>query len=73
MGRYTDLFNHTESHEEVFTPTPVIESVEVSEPTVVEETEVFNPDAKDGDGDGIIQEGTPFERPVSQRKTRKKK
>lgn len=27
--------------------------------------ETFNPNAKDGDGDGIVQEGTPFERPVS--------
>jgi hypothetical protein len=24
----------------------------------------YNPDAKDGDGDGIVQEGTEFERPV---------
>lgn len=24
----------------------------------------FNPNAKDGDGDGLIQEGTPFERPI---------
>ena len=24
----------------------------------------FNPEATDGDGDGIIQEGTPFERPI---------
>ena len=26
--------------------------------------EGYNPDARDGDGDGIVQEGTPFERPV---------
>lgn len=26
----------------------------------------FNPEAKDGDGDGIIQEGTPFERPIEE-------
>ena len=25
----------------------------------------FNPDARDGDGDGIVQDSTPFERPVS--------
>ena len=24
----------------------------------------YNPDARDGDGDGIVQEGTPWERPV---------
>lgn len=25
----------------------------------------FNPNAKDGDGDGLVQENTPFERPKS--------
>ena len=24
----------------------------------------YNPTARDGDGDGIVQEGTPWERPV---------
>lgn len=24
----------------------------------------FKPDATDGDGDGLVQDGTPFERPV---------
>ena len=26
----------------------------------------FNPDAKDGDGDGIVQDGTKFERPIGE-------
>lgn len=26
----------------------------------------FNPDATDGDGDGLVQDGTPFERPVGE-------
>jgi hypothetical protein len=26
--------------------------------------EGYNPDARDGDGDGIVQEGTPWERPA---------
>ena len=26
--------------------------------------EGYNPDARDGDGDGIVQEGTPWERPL---------
>lgn len=26
----------------------------------------FNPEAKDGDGDGMVQDGTPFERPIEQ-------
>ena len=31
--------------------------------TVIKDVE-YNPDAIDGDGDGIVQEGTEFERPV---------
>jgi len=31
--------------------------------TVVKDVE-YNPNAVDGDGDGIVQEGTEFERPV---------
>ena len=30
---------------------------------IVKDSE-YNPDAVDGDGDGIVQEGTEFERPV---------
>jgi hypothetical protein len=26
----------------------------------------FNPEATDGDGDGMVQDGTPFERPIEQ-------
>lgn len=33
---------------------------DVSEP----QAEVFNPNARDGDGDGFVQDGTEFERPV---------
>lgn len=78
MGRFSDLFQEGTEKEEVFAPTSVVESVEVSTPelsapeAVAEETEVFNPNARDGDGDGLIQEGTPYERPVSERKTRKR-
>ena len=32
----------------------------------------YNPEARDGDNDGIIQEGTPFERPASVKTTRKR-
>jgi len=35
----------------------------VEEPTAP--LEGYNPNARDGDGDGIVQEGTPFERPAS--------
>jgi hypothetical protein len=52
--------------------------IRVEEPVVVEEetttteqtleekiTDGYNPDAIDGDGDGIVQEGTKWERPVN--------
>ena len=32
----------------------------------------YNENAKDRDGDGLVQEGTPFERPVSTKTARKK-
>lgn len=78
MGRFTDLFQEKQPTEEVFAPAPVAESVEVSVPVVevtelsapeevAEETEVFNPNARDGDGDGLVQEGTIHERPVPKR------
>lgn len=28
------------------------------------QAEVFKEDARDGDGDGFVQDGTPFERPA---------
>jgi hypothetical protein len=28
--------------------------------------DTFNPEARDGDNDGIVQEGTPFERPIEE-------
>ena len=69
MGRFTDLFQENQPAEEVFAPAPVAESVEISAPvfapeSVSEEREVFNPNARDADGDGFIQEGTIHERPV---------
>lgn len=79
MGRrFTDLFQESQQQEEVFAPSPVVESLEVFAPepsapeAVAEEKEVFNPTARDADGDGFIQEGTPYERPAPQRKTRKR-
>ena len=48
---------------------PVVEEV-VEEPVPTEQTleekiaDGYNPDARDGDGDGIVQEGTKWERPV---------
>ena len=41
---------------------PVVELL--VEPVV--EAEGFDPDAKDGDGDGFLQDGTPHQRPVEE-------
>lgn len=56
------------------TITPVVEEIEeeviepvVEESPVVEEV-AFDPNAKDIDGDGNVQDGTPFERPVEETK-----
>lgn len=38
----------------------VVEPTKPTKPTIA-----FNPDARDGDGDGLVQDGTIFERPVS--------
>ncbi len=49
-------------------PVAVVEPVKeepVVETPVVEEG--FDPDATDGDGDGFLQDGTPFQRPVEEK------
>lgn len=49
-------------------PVAVVEPVKeepVVEAPVVEEG--FDPDATDGDGDGFLQDGTPFQRPVEEK------
>jgi hypothetical protein len=49
---------------------PVVEPVK-EEPVVETPVEVvaegFDPDATDGDGDGFLQDGTPFQRPVEEK------
>ena len=49
-------------------PVAVVEPVKeepVVEAPIVEEG--FDPDATDGDGDGFLQDGTPFQRPVEEK------
>lgn len=49
-------------------PVAVVEPVKeepVVEAPVVEEG--FDPEATDGDGDGFVQDGTPFQRPVEEK------
>ena len=43
---------------------PVVEETIIEEPVV--EAEGFDPNAKDGDGDGFLQDGTPHQRPVEE-------
>ena len=59
----------TPEPEVVEEPTPEI----IPEPEIIEEpvepvveAEGFDPDAKDGDGDGLLQDGTPHQRPVEE-------
>jgi hypothetical protein len=46
---------------------------QIEEPVVKETPEItvdgveFKPDATDGDGDGFVQDGTPFQRPVKEK------
>lgn len=52
---------------------PIKEEPVVAEPVVEAPVEVavepegFDPDATDGDGDGFLQDGTPFQRPVEEK------
>ena len=50
------------------TETPVVEEPKVE--TIAEEPAIeegFDPDATDGDGDGFLQDGTKFQRPVEEK------
>ena len=66
MGRFSDFFTDLVEPTPEQEPAPVVEVV--SEPTPVG----YNPDARDGDNDGIVQEDTPFERPAPAKTTRKR-
>ena len=53
--------------EPVVTEEPIVveEPVVTEEPTLEEMVDSgYNPDARDGDGDGLVQDGTEWERPV---------
>ena len=60
--------------EPIITEEPVLEVIEepvvTEEPTPTEPTleemiaDGYNPDARDGDGDGLVQDGTEWERPI---------
>jgi hypothetical protein len=57
------------TEEPIVVEEPVVEEV-VEEPAPVEPTleeliaDGYNPDARDGDGDGLVQDGTEWERPI---------
>lgn len=46
---------------------PVIEAEPIVEAKIQAEKVVFKADAKDGDKDGFVQDGTPFMRPVEEK------
>ena len=54
-----------EEPEIVEEPEVIPEPEIIKEPVV--EAEGFDPDAKDGDGDGFLQDGTPHQRPVEEK------
>mgnify|MGYP006280440327 CR=1 FL=1 len=54
MSRFADLFNYIDASDE--------ETVKHTEEVL--NMDGYNENAKDRDGDGLIQEGTPFERPA---------
>jgi hypothetical protein len=47
-------------------PEIIEEPVAVEEATPEPDVEGFDPNAKDGDGDGFLQDGTPHQRPVEE-------
>jgi hypothetical protein len=52
------------------TEAPVVEEIQAEPVAKVEEPAVedgFDPDATDGDGDGFLQDGTKFQRPVEEK------
>ena len=57
----------TQVEEPVAVVEPIVEEpVEETPVIVVSEPDGFDADAKDGDGDGFVQDGTPFQRPVEE-------
>ena len=55
--------NPDETEEEAGRLPGLVDWTKIPDPTQLPEG--YNPNARDGDGDGIVQEGTPFERPAS--------
>ena len=66
MSRFADLLQLSELE-----PAPALELA--LEPEVSVDLEGYNENATDRDGDGLVQEGTKFERPVSTSKRVKRK
>jgi len=66
MGKFSDFFKKLAEP----SPEQTLEIVQEStpEPKLVG----YNPNARDGDDDGLVQEGTPFERPAPVKSTKKK-
>ena len=46
---------------------PTSKSLQTKSKRFIRKFEPYNPDAADGDGDGIVQDGTPWERPAGAR------
>jgi hypothetical protein len=69
VGAIEDVNKKTTKAEEPVAVEPVVEeSIEETPVAVVAEPDGFDADATDGDGDGFLQDGTPFQRPVEETK-----
>jgi hypothetical protein len=67
IGAIEDVNKKTTKAEEPVVAEPVVEeSIEETPVIVVSEPDGFDADATDGDGDGFVQDGTPFQRPVEE-------
>ena len=68
------IIRDNKQDEEVVTPsTPKVTEKPVVEKKPASKKPKFNSNAVDRDNDGIVQEGTPFERPVEKKKAPAKK
>ena len=64
-GTVNKEYNPDETDEEAGRPPGMPDFVKLQAEVDAQASEGYNPNARDGDGDGIVQEGTPFERPAS--------
>lgn len=63
-GIIEDASKPAKAKDEPKAETPKIEEPKAEAPKSAEPKAVYKEDAEDGDGDGLVQDGTEFQRPV---------